>query len=336
MEIISPSYQKSTCVLESIVVHGQQLGRKIGYPTANLGLDTLIGDVPPTGVYATRCILQDGRHFKAMLNIGYRPTVDSDDHQLSVEAHILNFNEDIYGQHIKLIVVSRIRSERKMGSLAELSAQLAKDMAEVERISSLPAIRNIVLDFGKVLVDYDFMPVLRQIIPDKDKLAEFGRLFASQEFIDICEKEDEPFYDIIQNMRRKHPQFSDELEEYYYRFPEFVTGEVPGMKDLLMRLKNEGYKLYGLTNWCSCIHTTLKQYDIFNLLDGMIISSDEHLIKPDLAIYQCLCQRYALTPSECVFTDDKQRNIDGAIKAGMHGILFRDARQYEGELRAML
>lgn len=136
MEIISPKYQNGTCKLESIVVHGQQLGRKIGYPTANLGLETLIGEVPPTGVYATHCILQDGRRFKAMLNIGYRPTVDSDHHQLSVEAHILNFDEDIYGQHIKLIVVRRIRSERKMGSLAELSAQLAKDMLKVEQIDS--------------------------------------------------------------------------------------------------------------------------------------------------------------------------------------------------------
>lgn len=317
-------------VLESIVVHGQQLGRRIGYPTANLGLDTLIGEIPTTGVYATRCILQDGRQYKAMLNVGYRPTVDKDSNLLSIEAHILHFNEDIYGQRIKLMIVRRIRDERRMASLAELSAQLVRDMEEVERISD---VKNIVFDFGKVLVDYDFMPVLRQIIPDADRLAEFGRLFANSDFINLCEIEEEPFYDIIQKMRVKHPQFRNELEEYYHRFPEFVTGEVPGMKDLLLRLKAEGYKLYGLTNWCSCIHVTLTQYDIFNLLDGMVISSEEHLIKPDRAIYQRLFKRFDLVPSECVFTDDKPQNIDGAIKAGMHGILFRDAQQFEQELR---
>lgn len=117
-------------VLEGIVVHGQQLGRKIGYPTANLGLETLKGGIPATGVYAARCILQDGRQYKAMLNVGYRPTVDSDGSLLSIEAHILGFDEDIYGQWLKLVVVRRIRDERKMGSLAELSAQLSKDLLE--------------------------------------------------------------------------------------------------------------------------------------------------------------------------------------------------------------
>ena len=119
--------------LESIVVHGQQLGRKIGYPTANLGLETLVGEIPPTGVYAARCLLQDGRQRMAMLNVGHRPTVDSDDHQLSIEAHILDFDEDIYGQTIKLIIMKRIRDERKMNSLADLSMQLAKDLKEVLR-----------------------------------------------------------------------------------------------------------------------------------------------------------------------------------------------------------
>lgn len=319
--------------LESIVVHGQQLGRKIGYPTANLGLEMLVGEVPETGVYATRCILQDGRQYKAMLNVGYRPTVNSDDHQLSIEAHILGFDEDIYGQKITLVITKRIRDERKMNSLADLSSQLARDLEEVARSLT---IRNIVFDFGKVLVDYDFMPVLRQIIPDEERLAEFGRLFATQEFIDLCEKEDEPFHDIIQRMRVRYPQFDAELEEYFHRFPEFVTGEVPGMRQLLLQLKSEGYHLYGLTNWCSCIHTTLKQYDIFNLLDGMVISSDEHLIKPDRAIYECLCQRYQLNPSECVFTDDKPVNVNGAISTGMYGIVFRNAQQFEQELRTYI
>lgn len=118
--------------LESIVVHGQQLGRKLGYPTANLGLDTLRGTLPPTGVYAALCTLADNSVHKAMLNIGYRPTVNSSDHTLTIEAHILHFNGDIYGQPIKLQITSRIRDERRMTSLAELKLQLAKDLQQVE------------------------------------------------------------------------------------------------------------------------------------------------------------------------------------------------------------
>ena len=321
-------------IIEGTIIHGQQLGRKIGYPTANLEVRTLVGDVPETGVYATRCILQDGRQYKAMLNVGFRPTVNKTGEEMSIEAHILEFNEDIYGQRLKLVLIERIRNERKMKSLAELTAQLSADMAEVA--SKVSNIKNIVFDFGKVLVDYDFMPVLRDIIPDEERLKEFTLLFATQEFIDECEIEAIPFHDIIERMRIKHPQFRNELEEYYRRFPEFVTGEVPGMSKLLRRLKEEGYRLYGLTNWCSCIHVTMKQYDIFNFLDGRIISSEEHLIKPDRAIYQRLFQRFNVIPSECIFTDDKPANIDGAMKAGMHAIIFHDAEQFERDLRQFI
>lgn len=320
-------------MIESIVVHGQQLGRKLGYPTANLCIASLDGQMPETGVYAARCILQDGRVFKAMLNVGYRPTVDRTSHELSVEAHLLGFDEDIYDQRIRIVILKRIRDERRMNSLDELASQLAIDMREV---AATGMITTVVFDFGKVLVDYEFSHVMRQILPDEAKFQEFMQLFATQEFIDYCETEPIPFHDIIQQMRAKHPKFYDELEEYYERFPEFVTGEVPGMRDLVLRLKSEGYRVYGLTNWCSSVYRTIQQWDILRLMDGTVMSCEEHLVKPDVAIYQRLLDRYGLTPGECVFTDDKPVNIDGAVRAGMHGIVFRDALQFEQEFQALL
>lgn len=66
-----------------------------------------------------------------MLNVGYRPTVDDIGHELSIEAHLLNFDEDIYDQHVRLVILKRIRDERRMNSLQELSSQLAVDMRDV-------------------------------------------------------------------------------------------------------------------------------------------------------------------------------------------------------------
>ena len=114
--------------LQGIVVHGQQLGRKLGFPTANLGLDKLKGNVPPTGVYAAQCMLPDGRMYKAMVNVGFRPTVDKLSHRLSIEAHLLNFEGDLYGQMLQLVLLSHIREERKMESLEQLRQQLAADL----------------------------------------------------------------------------------------------------------------------------------------------------------------------------------------------------------------
>ena len=88
------------------------------------------------------------------------------------------------------------------------------------------------------------------------------------------------------------------------------------MRSLLERLKQEGYRLFGLTNWCSKVHVTMKQYPIFELLEGRLVSSEEHLIKPERAIYERMCEKFALKPEECVFADDRMDNIEAARAYG--------------------
>ena len=106
------------------VVTGNKIGRNIGYPTANLkpGSDHKL--VPGQGVYAA-LININGLIYKAMTNIGYRPTIDAD--HLTIEANIFDFNQDIYNQVITLTFIDRIRNERRFGSLGELQLQLADD-----------------------------------------------------------------------------------------------------------------------------------------------------------------------------------------------------------------
>lgn len=197
-------------------------------------------------------------------------------------------------------------------------------------------IKNLIFDFGKVLVDYDFSHVINQFFTDKKKAEEFYNLFASLEFLDICDKEEKPFSHIMQDMREKYPQYAKEAIMYEERYLEFVLGEMEGMKKLLAELKERGHKLYGLTNWCSMVHKVMKKYEIFSLLDGWVISSEEHLIKPDIAIYNRLLEKYNLKPEECVFADDKPVNVIGAQNAGMKAIVFENAAQYKKELEKIL
>jgi riboflavin kinase/FMN adenylyltransferase len=118
------SYQVS-----GTVVQGDQRGRTIGFPTANLAVweQKLL---PAHGVYATYAHLE-GERFLAATNIGVRPTVD--DRQLMVEAHLLDFDRDIYGQELTLEIVSRVRDERKFSGLDALKAQINADVEEVRR-----------------------------------------------------------------------------------------------------------------------------------------------------------------------------------------------------------
>lgn len=197
-------------------------------------------------------------------------------------------------------------------------------------------IKNLIFDFGKVLVDYDYMKIIRTMFDTEADAMAFVELILTEYWAERIDSEDIPFEETVKEMQRKHPVYAVQLQSFLDRYTEFVTGEMPGMHALLERLKAEGYKLYGLTNWCSKCYLTMKEYDIFNLLDGYVVSSDVHHIKPYPRVYEDLCRKYDLVPEECVFADDKAVNIDGAYRVGIKGIVFRNAEQYEKELRYII
>jgi riboflavin kinase/FMN adenylyltransferase len=114
------------------VIKGKQLGRTIGYPTANIELLDLDKIKPKTGVYAVNIII-DQINFRGMLNVGYNPTTDSDRIQ-KIEVNIFDFNKDIYGKIIKIEFIKHLRNEVKFANLDELKEQLAKDKIACEKI----------------------------------------------------------------------------------------------------------------------------------------------------------------------------------------------------------
>ena len=112
--------------LAGVVVRGDKLGRQLGFPTANIDTAGLI--LPPTGVYAVHATIQNKVH-RAVLNLGFRPTLGSDTPQLRVEAHLFNFSDDIYGEELELTFVQKIREEKKFPSLEALQQQIVQDVA---------------------------------------------------------------------------------------------------------------------------------------------------------------------------------------------------------------
>jgi riboflavin kinase/FMN adenylyltransferase len=110
------------------VVPGDRFGRQLGFPTANLDVAGLV--LPPNGVYAAVTKLQ-GRLYRAALNIGMRPTVASAAPSLRVEAHLLDFNGQLYGQDLELEPGVKLREERRFSSPAELGEQISRDVAAI-------------------------------------------------------------------------------------------------------------------------------------------------------------------------------------------------------------
>ena len=197
-------------------------------------------------------------------------------------------------------------------------------------------IKNLIFDFGKVLVDYDFEAFLRIYILDTARCQAVNAVLCAVELQLLLDREVRPFEVIMEEWIGGNREFESEIRYFSEHYPEIVTHEVEGMYDLLTQLKAEGFKLYGLTNWCSKVHLTMAQFPIFKLLDGQIISSEEKVIKPEPEIYQRLFKKFRIKPEECIFTDDKVENIEGGRRLGMDGIVFTSAKQYERELRARL
>ena len=187
--------------------------------------------------------------------------------------------------------------------------------------------KNIVFDFGGVLVDWNPHHLY-------DKY--FGDAEQSQWFLDnICLYSwnlqmdgGKPFAEGVKELQAEHPEWAEAIAIYHTRWVEMMGGEVAGTADVLRSAKAAGYKIYGLTNWSAETFPMIRDtYPVFQEFDGIVVSGEEHLLKPDAAIYRCLLERYALRAEESLFIDDNRDNVAAARAIGMEAVRFENAEQ---------
>lgn len=123
-------YKYSLC---GHVVHGEKLGRTLGFPTANLAIDNPYKLIPAVGVYAVKVHTDQG-DYNGMLNIGHRPTFNEDADLKTLEVHLLQFEGDLYGRRITISFAERIRQEKKFDNPSDLKIQLELDKSATEQI----------------------------------------------------------------------------------------------------------------------------------------------------------------------------------------------------------
>ncbi len=140
------SYLNEPFEISGKVVKGNQIGRTIGFPTANIEIGDDLKIIPTIGVYAVEVILEDQRKLHGMMNIGIRPTV-TDSKEVKIEVFIFDFSEAIYDQRIKVYLLQRIRGEHRFQSVEVLRAQLQEDEKTVRTIFSNQP--SITINFSK-------------------------------------------------------------------------------------------------------------------------------------------------------------------------------------------
>lgn len=185
-------------------------------------------------------------------------------------------------------------------------------------------IKNIILDMGNVLLDYNPQVPLDMFCSSEEEKEIISReLFNGPEWelADMGTITDRDRYDMVKERvpKEMHPA----LKRCAYEWDVCMT-PVLGAKEFCDYTKQKGYGLYVLSNASDKFYEYFPNFAPFDFFKGIVVSADIHMIKPDIAIYKYLLEKYDLTPEECLFIDDRANNVEGAKQSGMQAEIFRD------------
>lgn len=183
-------------------------------------------------------------------------------------------------------------------------------------------IKNIVFDVGMVLIDFCWAQHCRNLGFGEEVIKSFDKYMISSNYWDLMDEGMISEKDAIQEFIKAMPQYQEQIE-IFWKHPEGFVKEYAYAAPMIQSLKEQGYKVYLLSNYpLGMYHTHWPTFSFYNKVDGYVVSAVERIKKPDKAIYALLCNRYHLKPEECLFVDDRQVNVDAAISVGMESILF--------------
>lgn len=182
-------------------------------------------------------------------------------------------------------------------------------------------IRNIIFDYGNVLIKTDCRRVYTSVFGSWERADWFRTNILEADWISRLDIGDD-YGQCVADLQAKYPEYADAIAMYDSRYLDFVVGEMPGMNRLLMHLEANGHHLFGLSNYSHKIYDIEHKLPIFRHLEGQIISSDVHIIKPSARIFRLLLAKYGLQAEESLFIDDRLANVKAAKALGMRALSF--------------
>lgn len=193
----------------------------------------------------------------------------------------------------------------------------------------------MIFDFGGVVVDWDMRHLFRQVFDDHDEMETFlAEVLTPAENL-RCDL-GTPLATVVGELAERHPHHRGALEAWRDRWIETIPREIPGTADLIDELIAAGHPVLGLSNfsaetfpWCR------RRYPVFERFDGIVLSGEVGVSKPDPAIYRLVCERNGIEPSDAVFLDDSPTNVAGARAVGMPAFLFTGVAQARQDLRSV-
>jgi 2-haloacid dehalogenase len=197
-------------------------------------------------------------------------------------------------------------------------------------MSETPATRSngdreadaVVLDVGNVLLDWDPRALYGKIFTTDDGRPDTGKVewFLGNICTQVWNVQQDLGRSIVEanaTLTRQHPEWRDEIEAYYERFHETIPGAIESTVTCMRDLRGAGIPVHGLTNFGrETFAMARERFDFLNEFDGVVVSGEEGLIKPDPAIFNLMVNRFKLAPERVLFVDDSAANIESARALG--------------------
>ena len=197
-------------------------------------------------------------------------------------------------------------------------------------------IKNIVVDIGNVLAAFRWKEYIAELGYEGEMADRLARATTLNKMWYEVDRNVMPVNDIIEGCIASDPEIEPQIRHFFADRRRLVM-EYDYSRGWLEELKNKGYRIYLLSNYSQDHFQYIsRHFSFFGLEDGQMVSFRVKLLKPDRRIYEALFEKYGLKPEECVFLDDSPRNIQGAIDAGMKGIVFENYEQGRRELEEIL
>jgi 2-haloacid dehalogenase len=184
---------------------------------------------------------------------------------------------------------------------------------------------TVVFDLGGVLIDWDPRHLYRRLFDDPDEMESFLAEVTTAEW-NGHQDAGRPWAEAIEILVAEHPERSELITAFHRRWPEMLAGEIPGTVEVLADLRAAGARLVALSNWSAeMFPVALERFDFLAWFEGIVISGDVGVNKPDQRIFEHLAQQFGIEPSTAVFIDDSPANVDAATDIGFRAIQFTDA-----------
>src|SRR5574339_380249 len=195
-------------------------------------------------------------------------------------------------------------------------------------------IQAIIFDFGNVLLEWNPRYLYKRYFADDSESME--RFLEEIDFMawNLLQDKGRPFTEGVAVLSREFPHYSHLIQAYHDHWIESVGEPIDGTVQIMRRLKQAGYPLYGLSNWSAeTFPHAREKHAFFDLLDDFVISGAVGHVKPDPEIFQILLDKIGHSADECLFIDDALHNIQQAQKMSFETILFQSPEQLESSLR---